>query len=220
MKKIVNSGVDRLAQMQLSDGGWGWFSGWGEQSWPHTTAVVVHGLQISRQNDVKLPAEHVRARRRLAEELPGAAGADAQECPGQDLAVEVGGRQPRRLRLHGPGRGEVLNGDMRDFLYRDRVGLSVYAKAMFGIALHQEQQAEKLAMILKNMRAVPRPGRREPDRLPRLPEGNYWWYWYGSEIESNAYYLKLLSRTNAKDERASRLVKYLLNNRKHSTYWN
>ena len=45
----------RLAAMQLSDGGWGWFSGWGEQSWPHTTAVVVHGLQIAKQNDVALP---------------------------------------------------------------------------------------------------------------------------------------------------------------------
>src|SRR5262249_47680389 len=43
--------------------------------------------------------------------------------------------------------------------------------------------------------------------------------WHGSDIEANAYYLKLLSLTNAKDERASRLVKYLLNNRRHATYW-
>ena len=55
-----------LADMQLSDGGWGWFSGYGEHSSPHTTAVVVHGLQIARQNDVALPAGHARARRRLA----------------------------------------------------------------------------------------------------------------------------------------------------------
>ena len=30
----------------------------------------------------------------------------------------------------------------------------------------------------------------------------------------------LLARTSPKDEKASRLVKYLLNNRKHATYWN
>ena len=54
----------------------------------------------------------------------------------------------------------------------------------------------------------------------KLPADNSWWYWYGSEIEANAYYLKLLSRTDPKDETASRLVKYLLNNRKHATYWN
>ena len=40
--------------MQNADGGWGWFSGFGEQSWPHTTATVVHGLQIARENDLLL----------------------------------------------------------------------------------------------------------------------------------------------------------------------
>jgi uncharacterized protein YfaS (alpha-2-macroglobulin family) len=53
----------------------------------------------------------------------------------------------------------------------------------------------------------------------KLPEGNFWWYWYGDEIEANAFYLKLLCRTDPKGERAPRLVKYLLNNRKHATYW-
>ena len=38
--------------MQCGDSGWGWFSGFGEQSWPHTTAVVVHGLQLAKQHDV------------------------------------------------------------------------------------------------------------------------------------------------------------------------
>ena len=42
----------------------------------------------------------------------------------------------------------------------------------------------------------------------------------GKLIEADAYYLKLLAKTDPKGERASRLVKYLLNNRKHATYWN
>ena len=52
---MVKAGVQRLTEMQLSDGGWGWFSGWGERSYPHTTATVVHGLQLAKQNDVALP---------------------------------------------------------------------------------------------------------------------------------------------------------------------
>jgi len=52
--RMVKDGVNRLTEMQLSDGGWGWFSGYGEHSMPHTTAYVVHGLQIARQNDVAL----------------------------------------------------------------------------------------------------------------------------------------------------------------------
>src|SRR5262249_16180493 len=51
---MVKSGVKTLTEQQVSDGGWGWFSGVGEHSWPHTTAVVVHGLQIAQANDVPL----------------------------------------------------------------------------------------------------------------------------------------------------------------------
>src|SRR5262249_31095371 len=54
LQEMVTSGMARLASMQISDGGWGWFSGWGEQAYPHTTAYVVHGLQIARQNEVPL----------------------------------------------------------------------------------------------------------------------------------------------------------------------
>jgi uncharacterized protein YfaS (alpha-2-macroglobulin family) len=54
----------------------------------------------------------------------------------------------------------------------------------------------------------------------KLPESNSWWYWYGSENEAHAFYLKLLSKTSPKEEKVSRLVKYILNNRKHATYWN
>ncbi len=51
---MVKEGIQRLTDMQCSDGGWGWFSGWGEHSYPHTTSYVVHGLQIATHNDVAL----------------------------------------------------------------------------------------------------------------------------------------------------------------------
>ena len=54
VRRMVKDGVNRLTEMQLCDGGWGWFSGWGEHSTPHTTALVVHGLQMAKHNDVAL----------------------------------------------------------------------------------------------------------------------------------------------------------------------
>ncbi len=54
----------------------------------------------------------------------------------------------------------------------------------------------------------------------KLPNEGYWWWWYGSEVETDAFYLKLLARTDPKGELAPRLVKYVLNNRRHGTYWN
>ena len=54
VQRMVGEGLQALTAMQLSDGGWGWFSGFGERSWPHTTAVVVHGLQIAKKSDVAI----------------------------------------------------------------------------------------------------------------------------------------------------------------------
>jgi uncharacterized protein YfaS (alpha-2-macroglobulin family) len=54
----------------------------------------------------------------------------------------------------------------------------------------------------------------------KLPNEGYWWVWYGSDVEANAFFLKLLAKTDPKGDLAPKLVKYLLNNRKHATYWN
>jgi uncharacterized protein YfaS (alpha-2-macroglobulin family) len=108
---------------------------------------------------------------------------------------------------------------MRDFLYRDRGEIAVYAKAMYGLALHKLGQKEKLDMIMKNIEQYVVSDDENQTAYLRMPESNAWWYWHGNEIEANAYYLKLLSKTDAKGERASRMVKYLLNNRRHATYW-
>jgi len=75
-------------------------------------------------------------------------------------------------------------------------------------------------MILKNIEQFLVQDDENQTAFLRLPADNHWWTWYGSETEANAYYLKLLSRTSPKEEKASRLVKYLLNNRRHATYWN
>src|SRR5262249_45924917 len=114
----------------------------------------------------------------------------------------------------------VKSDEMRDFLYRDRTKLAVYAKAMYGLALFKLQENDKLAMILKNIDQFVVQDDENQSAYLRLPTENHWWHWYGSETEANAYYLKLLAKAAPKDEKASRLVKYLLNNRKNATFWN
>jgi uncharacterized protein YfaS (alpha-2-macroglobulin family) len=110
--------------------------------------------------------------------------------------------------------------DMRGFLYRDRNHLAVYGKAMFGLALQRRGYTEQLAMILRNIgQYLVRDDENQTAYL-NLPNGGYWWFWYGSEYEAHAYYLKLLARTDPQGDVAAGLVKYLLNNRKHATYWN
>jgi uncharacterized protein YfaS (alpha-2-macroglobulin family) len=220
VKDMTRAGIQALAGMQLSDGGWGWFSGFGEHSSPHTTAVVVHGLQIARANDVKLPDGMLERgiewlKRYQAEQILHIKNAPNKVNPYKEKADNLDAFVYMVL-----VDGSVPNDEMQNFLYRDRTSLAVYAKAMYGLALHKQGQAEKLAMILKNIEQFVVLDDENQTAYLKLPGDNYWWCWYGSEVEADAYYLKLLSLTNAKDEKASRFVKYLLNNRKHATYWN
>jgi uncharacterized protein YfaS (alpha-2-macroglobulin family) len=113
----------------------------------------------------------------------------------------------------------VKSDEMRDYLYRDRTKLAVYAKAMYGLALHKQNEPAKLKMILKNIEQYVEENKENQTAYLRLPAGNPWWFWYGSEVEANGYYLKLLAKTNPRDKKTAGLVKYLLNNRKHATYW-
>ena len=223
VRRMVKDGVNRLTEMQLSDGGWGWFSGWGEHSTPHTTALVVHGLQLAKQNDVALvPGMLERGvewlRRYQNEQVQLIKNAAIKDKPSdlrwKDHADEMDAFVFMVLVDAG-----AKNPDMREFLYRDRTKLAVYALAMFGVALDKEGQKDKLAMVLQNLRQYVQQDDENQTAWLNLPDG-YWWYWYGSEYEAHGYYLKLLARTDPKGELASRLVKYLLNNRKHATYWN
>ena len=50
----MKTGLERITSMQNRDGGWGWFSGDREYSYPHTTAVVVHGLQVAKAADLAI----------------------------------------------------------------------------------------------------------------------------------------------------------------------
>ena len=217
---MVKQGIKALTEMQVADGGWGWFSGFGEQSWPHTTAYVVHGLQVARLNGVAVPAgvteRGVAWLQKYQEtELRKLRNAVGKHDPWKEYADDLDAFVYMVLVDAGND-----NGAMRDFLYRDRTRLSVYAKAMFGLALVGHGQDEKLAMVLQSLQQYVIRDAENQTAYFNLGNQGYWWCWYGSENEAHAYYLKLLAKTDPKSADAAGLVKYLLNNRKHASYWN
>jgi uncharacterized protein YfaS (alpha-2-macroglobulin family) len=225
LSKIVKAGVNRLTEMQLSDGGWGWFSGWGEQSTPHTTALVVHGLQVAQHNDVAIVPGVVERgiewlKQYQEEQLRALANVDDKgnvidkSKPAKHDADNIDALVYMVL-----ADSDVKSDAMRDHLYNDRTKLAAYGLALYGLGLHKQQEADKLAMVMRNISQYVVEDDENQTAYLRLPE-NIWWYWYGSEYEAHAYYLKLLVATDPKSEIAPRLVKYLVNNRKHATYWN
>jgi uncharacterized protein YfaS (alpha-2-macroglobulin family) len=220
VRRMVKAGVQALTEQQLSDGGWGWFSGWGEHSTPHTTAVVVHGLQVAQANDVALvPGMLERGVKWLEgyqnEQVRRIKNSPSKTNPWKPFADNIDAFVFMVLTDAG-----VKNADMLGFLDRDRTKLAVYAKALFGLALHKLGEKEKLALVMENIDQFVVHDDENQTSYLKLPENNYWWYWYGSENEAMAYYLKLLAKVEPRGKTAPRLVKYVLNNRKHATYWN
>ncbi len=135
---------------------------------------------------------------------------------------------------------------MKEYLWEARTKLQLYPLSMFAIALDDETKtttqgqtpelAESRAVAKSRVETILRrlsQYRRVDDENQTVwlelqaVRGWYFWRWHGSEFETQAFYLKLLSRVDAQTLRklgladdAPRLVKYLLNNRKHATYWN
>lgn len=215
---MSKAGIDRLTAMQCGDGGWGWFSGAREYSSPHTTAHVVHGLQTARANGLKIPAGVLdrgvqwlsRYRDGEVKKLILGPHARGGKNAADDLDAYV----------HGVLVDEKQdNPKMAEFLYRDRTGLSVYAKSLVGLAFHKTGRTAERDMLLQNIRQFLVQDDENQTAYLRLRNENYWWYWYGSEMEAHAAFLRLLVAVDPKGDAAPKLVKYLLNNRRHGTYW-
>jgi alpha-2-macroglobulin len=219
LDRIVKDSITRLTNMQNADGGWGWFSGYREASFPHTTALVVRGLLVAQQNDVAIvPDVLQRGLTWLAQyqqdQVQRVKNADGSLHPWKSHADNLDA-----LVYHVLVMANTDNAEMRDFLYRDRVELAVYGKALLGLALHQLGHDRQVAMIMQNIEQYLVEDDSNDTAYLGLPNEGYWWLWYGDEIEAHAAYLQLLSRLDPQGRKAPRLVRYLLNNRKHATYW-
>lgn len=219
---MVKLGVERLTAMQNSDGGWGWFSGSGERSWPHTTAVVVHGLLTARDNGAAIPTDVVergigwlRSYRdkeiaRLQSDPKDKEWVDRHKASADNLDAFV------YMILAGQGN---FHADMRDLLYRDRLNLSLSGLSMLGLALHSEEATNALDMVRRNLEQSLDRDAENGTAWLRAATGSGWWWWYNDSIETQAWYLKLLSRLDPSGADASGVAKYLLRNRKNGAYW-
>lgn len=218
--KMVRSGIARLSNSQMQDGGWGWFSGYGECSSPHITALVVNGLRRAEANRVAVVPGVIENGIRWLERYQAERVQKLKEYSSKEKNhIERANNLDALVFMTLTDAGEK-DAEMREFLYRDRIGLAVYGKAMLGLALHKLGEKEKLDVVIKNIDQYLKQDDENQTAWLEMGNSGYWWYWYGSENETHAYYLKLLVLTEPKSEKASRVVKYLLNNRKNGTYWN
>jgi hypothetical protein len=232
MEKMVAAGVDKLMHMQNSDGGWGWFSGHGEFSYPHTTAVVVHGLLVAKANGAKIPDVMLNSG------IEWLMAYERKQTAALQLHVEREAMRKEKQKIKNDNRYEKSNCDATDafvrmvlgeggrdsepmlaFLHRDRLALPVYAKCLVGLEHHRKGDDARRDEVMKMVSQFLKRDAENQTAYLDVQNSNCWWNWYGSEVEAHAWYLKLLAAVKPNDPDTRGLVKYLVNNRKHATYW-
>ncbi|MEO0414751.1 MAG: alpha-2-macroglobulin family protein, partial [Verrucomicrobiota bacterium] len=148
LDRMTKKGIQRLRSMQNSDGGWGWFSGSQERSYPHTTAWVVRGLQQAKQNGAPINQGEIDRG------LQWLKAYQAEELRQLELDDEHDHHKDQADALDALI-ASILGGDslpkMLDHLYKDRATLPMYAKSLAGLAFHQANRRDETEMILLNI---------------------------------------------------------------------
>jgi uncharacterized protein YfaS (alpha-2-macroglobulin family) len=217
LKKMTVAGIERLESMQANDGGWGWWPG-AREGTLHLTAQVVQGLIQAKNAGADVPEETLSG--------------------GLQWLLRHEKEQLRRLQLpdkHRDYKSHPDNGDalahgvlvaagmgepaMRNRLYEDRLKLSKFMQAVAGLAFHQSNEMERRDMVIRNLEQYQKIDEENQSAWLDFGHDHQWWYWHDDEVETLAAYLQLRIARDAKDPVASSLVKYLINNRKHGTYW-
>lgn len=212
---IIKKCLKRLKDIQLSNGGWGWFYGAYESASEHSTATVLRGLISAKNAGVDVSQKMID---RAAEYLQGeqkkqikwiAEDRDHRKAYAQDAFTAY------TLVLAGKCDKKML-----DYLYEDRKDLPFYAKAMLGLAFAELKDTERRDMLVRNCRQYLATDGENQTSYFNLGNSGYWWYWYGSDIEAQSYGLKLLLQVDPMGSEARGVARYLYNHRRYRTHWN
>ncbi|RMF45257.1 MAG: hypothetical protein D6753_00630 [Planctomycetota bacterium] len=219
VQRMVITGVDALTRAQNDDGGWGWFPGRGSPSSAHSTALVVRGLLVAQQRGVAIVPDVLdRGIQWLAsfqaENLTRLKNADSQTIPYKTHPDPIDA-----LVFHVLVEAGTTDTEMQQILFDQRDAIGVYGKCLLAWSAHKLGNVPQRDMLRRNIEQFLEVDPQNETAYLRIGDGQ-WWYWYNSDIEAMALYLKLLAAVDPRGTTAPRLVKYLLNNRKHATHWN
>ena len=217
MRFIIQKGLARIGNMQNGDGGWGWWAG--NQSSPYLSSYVLFALLTARECDVAIDENLIqrglnwltnRTVRDMRNEYWAPHSAHA-------FAAYVLSMAKREAVLK-PNKEDKRPPRLVDRLFEGRDKLIPYGKALLGLALDNLGDRDRAVVLLDNtLQFLERIEETQVAWL-RTPRSG-WWYWYNSDIETNAWFLRLVTRLRPKGEVAPRLVKWLLNNRRNGYYW-
>jgi uncharacterized protein YfaS (alpha-2-macroglobulin family) len=217
LDKMVKQGLARISNMQRGDGGWGWWTR--DSSNPYLTSYVLFALCTAQKCDVQVDENMIRRgmnwlrnweiqRMRLDPWRPHARHAFAA------YVLSLKGMKAE----YKTGKEEKRSGKLIERLWTRRDEMCLYAKALLALALANLDDTQRAKTVLRNLMQYKQENRETQVAWFRTPQHG-WWYWWNSDIETNAWILRAIVRLEPKSDVAPRLVKWLLNNRRNGYYW-
>ncbi len=210
-RRVISDSRKMILGMVNADGGWGWFSGHREQSYPDTTAFVLDALLTAKENGEKIPQSildcaaewlAIHARKRIKEIRERR----AVICNTDALVARV---------LKRAGKAHVQFAKM---IYDRRVNnLSPYGLAMLAFAF--DKDSEQRIMLKRNLTQYLRRDSENGTAYLEIPD-SMWYFWWGNENVTQAAYLRLLIADDPQDPVAAELANYLAANIRNSPWRN
>jgi len=214
--EIIQKALARLAGMQHGDGGWGW---WAQgRSSPYFTSYVLHALCLAKESDVKVDERMItRGMNFLKNDAVREMRKDTWSVHCQNTFVAYVLSLKKIKAAYKPAKNDKRPGDLIERLYEGRDKLNLYGKALLTLALanHGDNRA---ATVLRNIMQYKEENAETEIAWFRTPDLG-WWYWWNSDIETNAWILRAIVKLEPRSDIAPKLVKWLLNNRRNGYYW-
>ncbi len=213
LARMTRAGLQRIYTFQRNDGGWGW---WREDdSSPFQTAYVLQGLNAARSAGVNVDAGvYDRGLNFLQNSIH-------KELEKPKDRQQLGDLTTQAYLAYILSLEHRFNDDTKKWLahlYEARGDLNNYGRALLALAMHNEKKSDEASTLLRNLLQFVERDDSNETAWVRTPQ-NYWWYWWNNDIETNAWALKAIVALDPKNDLAPRLVKWLLNNRRHGYYW-
>ncbi len=207
--RVMDENLKMILTMVNSDGGWGWFGGYREYSYPDTTAYVVDALlDVSAYGNKSVDSQMNR-------------GIAWLQAHAEERLVEIrkhkGVSNVDALVARVLAKAGKPNKELNGFLYELRSQLAPYGLSMLGLAL--SPKSDERAMVVRNLTQFRMVDDENQTSYLNIPTACRF-FWYGSENETNAAYLDLLLDDNPSDPNARKLANYLVTNIRNSPWRN
>ncbi|HRU54926.1 MAG TPA: alpha-2-macroglobulin family protein, partial [Candidatus Sumerlaeia bacterium] len=217
LKKIISKNLNRIASMQQEGSGWGW---WRDDDFsPYLTSYVVYALCEAQKCDVMVDEKMIlgaieRLKNWEISEMrkPGWSPTSLHAFIAYVLSLK--GVQAE----YTPQRKDDPPGKLIERLFEWRDNLELYGKALLSMTLANTNDKIRARLVLQNIMQYKEENAETQVVWFRTPRAG-WWFWWNSDIETNAAILRAIVRLEPKSAVAPRLVKWLLNNRRNGYYW-